>query len=441
MSKKISLVSLGCPKNQVDGEMMLGALKENGFEILENVDGSDVVIVNTCGFIESAKQEAIDTILDMAELKKEGTVRSILVTGCLAERYKEQLREEIPEVDGVIGIGANNDIVSVVEKLCQGDVYECYPNKENLSLNGERELLNPSYFAYLKIAEGCSNHCSYCAIPLIRGEYRSREFDDIINEAKTLAEKGVKELVVVAQDTTRYGEDLYGRQRLPELLTQLSKIENIKWIRILYCYPDRLSDELLETMAGNDKILNYIDLPLQHAHGEILKRMNRFGDKKTLLDLVNHIREKVPDVVLRTTLIVGFPGETEEEFETLSEFVNEARFDRLGCFTYSAEEGTPAADFENQIDEQVKQDRCEIIMEQQNRIMDEINDSYIGRTVECIVEGYDDYADVYYGRSVMDAPEIDGIVSFTCGFELHTGEIFEVEIMGVNEYGLIGEVV
>ncbi|MBO4339511.1 MAG: 30S ribosomal protein S12 methylthiotransferase RimO [Clostridia bacterium] len=441
MSKKISLVSLGCPKNQIDGERMLGALKKSGFEILENVDSSDVVIVNTCGFIESAKQEAIDTILDMAELKKEGTVGKILVTGCLAERYKEQLRKEIPEIDGVIGIGANDDIVSAVEKLCQDSIYECYPDKEKLSFNGERELLNPPYYAYLKIAEGCSNHCTYCAIPSIRGEFRSRKFEDIIDEAKALADKGVKELIVVAQDTTRYGEDLYGRQRLPELLTELSKIDGIRWIRILYCYPDRLSDELLETMAENEKVLNYIDLPLQHADETVLKRMNRYGNREKLLSLIKHIREKVPDVVLRTTLIVGFPGETEEAFETLSEFVNEARFDRLGCFTYSAEEDTPAASFPDQIDEQVKLDRCEIIMEQQNRIMDEINDSHTGKTVECVVEGYDDYADVYYGRSVMDAPEIDGIVSFTCGFELKTGEFVQVEIMGANEYGLIGEVV
>lgn len=441
MSKKISLVSLGCPKNQVDGEMMLGSLKKNGYEILENVDGSDVVIINTCGFIESAKQEAIDTILDMAELKKEGTIGKILVTGCLAERYQKQLTEEIPEIDGVIGIGADNDIVSVVEKLCQGETYECYPDKENLLFNGDRELLNPPYYAYLKIAEGCSNHCTYCAIPSIRGEFRSREFEDIIDEARTLADKGVKELIVVAQDTTRYGEDLYGRQRLPELLEELSRIEKIKWIRILYCYPDRLSDELLETMAGNEKILNYIDLPLQHADETVLKRMNRYGNKEKLISLINHIRETVPDVVLRTTLIVGFPGETEEAFETLSEFVNEARFDRLGCFTYSAEEDTPAALFPDQIDEQVKVDRCEIIMEQQNRIMDEINDSHTGKILECIVEGYDDYADVYFGRSVMDAPEIDGIVSFTCGYELREGEFVKVEIMGANEYGLIGEVV
>ena len=439
--KKICLVSLGCPKNQVDGEMLLGKLKANGFEILENVDGADVVIVNTCGFIESAKQEAIDTILDMAELKKEGDIGKILVTGCLAERYQQQLKEEIPEIDGVLGIGANSDIVSAVEKLCNGEKYESFPEKYCLEMNGERELLNPSWYAYLKIAEGCSNHCTYCAIPLIRGEFRSRKMEDILDEARSLAQKGVKELIVVAQDTTRYGEDLYGEQKLPELLNKLSEIEGIKWIRILYCYPDRLSDELLHTIADNGKVLKYIDLPLQHADGTVLKKMNRFGDKEKLLSLINHIKEIIPEAVLRTTLIVGFPGETEEAFETLSEFVNEARFDRLGCFTYSAEEDTPAASFPNQIDEQVKSDRCEIIMEQQNRIMDEINETHIGRLLECVVEGYDDYADVYFGRSVMDAPEIDGIVSFTCGFELGEGEFVNVEIVGTNEYGLIGEVV
>ncbi len=441
MSKKVSLISLGCPKNQIDGEILLGKLKENGFEILENADDSDVVIVNTCGFIESAKQEAIDTILDMAQLKKDGIVGKILVTGCLAERYQTQLKEEIPEIDGVLGIGANGDIVSAVNKLCENEEYESFPDKYQLSLNGERELLNSPYYAYLKIAEGCSNHCTYCAIPLIRGEFRSRKIEDILEEANALAEKGVKELIVVAQDTTRYGEDLYGEQKLPLLIEKLNEIEKIKWIRILYCYPDRLSDELLNTIQKCEKAVKYIDLPLQHADETILRRMNRFGNKEKLLSLIKHIREIIPDMVLRTSLIVGFPGETEEAFETLSEFVNEARFDRLGCFTYSAEEDTPAASFPDQIDEQVKQDRCEIIMEQQNRIMDEINDMHVGKQLECVVEGYDDYSDVYYGRSVMDAPEIDPLVSFTCGFELSEGEFVTVEIMGVNEYGLIGEVV
>ena len=441
MQKKISLVSLGCPKNQVDGEIMLAKLKDNGFALSDTVDGCDVVIVNTCGFIESAKQEAIDTILDMAELKKDGIVKNILVTGCLAERYKEELKSEIPEIDGVMGIGANSDILSAVRELTEGGEYESFPDKYSLPLDGDREIINPPYYAYLKIAEGCSNHCTYCAIPQIRGEFRSRKLEDIVEEAKALAESGVKELIVIAQDTTRYGEDIYGEPRLSELLTQLDRIDGIKWIRLLYCYPDRLTDKLLETIRDTKKVLKYIDLPLQHADGAILKKMNRFGNKETLLELVRHIRETIPDVVLRTTVIVGFPGETEEAFENLSEFVNEARFDRLGCFSYSAEEGTPAARMPDQIDEQTKNDRNEIIMEQQYRISDEINDSHIGKIFECVVEGYDDYADVYYGRSVMDAPEIDGVVNFTCGFELNEGDFVEVEIMGTNEYGLIGEVI
>jgi len=441
MQKKVSIISLGCPKNQVDGEKLIGALIKEGYAFEESVDGADVVIINTCGFIESAKQEAIDTILNMAQLKEDGTIGKILVTGCLAERYSEQLIKEIPEIDGVIGIGANGDIAEAVKALCNGEKYESFPDKELLPFGGERELLNPPYYAYLKIAEGCSNHCSYCAIPSIRGEFRSRDFDEIIEEAKLLAKNGVRELIVVAQDTTRYGEDLYGRQRLADLLKELNAIDSIKWIRVLYCYPDRLTDEILDAVASCEKVVKYIDLPLQHADETVLKMMNRFGNKETLLKLIEHIREKIEGVVIRTTLIVGFPGETEEAFETLSEFVNEARFDRLGCFSYSAEEGTPAAGFPNQIDEQVKNDRNEVIMEQQNRIMDEINSSLAGKQLECVVEGYDEYTDVFFGRSVMDAPEIDGIVSFTCGYELAEGDFVTVEITDSNEFGLIGEVV
>lgn len=441
MSKKVSMVSLGCPKNLVDGEMMLASLKNNGFEILDEVDGTDIVIVNTCGFIEDAKKEAIENILDMAELKKDGIIKNVLVTGCLAERYKEELLEEIPEIDGVMGIGANGDIVSACESILSGETYKSFPPKENLPLDGERYVCTPSYYAYLKIADGCSNHCTYCAIPSIRGEYRSRKAENIIDEAKVLAASGAKELIVVAQDTTRYGEDLYNKSALPALLTALSKIDGIKWIRMLYCYPDRISDELLDVMAGNEKIVKYIDLPLQHADSDILKSMNRKGDKQSLLSLVKYIRKKVPGVVLRTTLITGFPGETEEAFETLSEFVNEAKFDRLGCFAYSAEEGTPAAAFPDQLDDEVKQHRSEIIMEQQYRIVDELNDKKIGKEVECVVEGYDSYTDTYYGRTYMDAPEIDGIINFTCGYPLNEGNFVMVEILGTNDYDLIGEVV
>lgn len=441
MSGKVSMVSLGCPKNQVDGEIMLAALKNAGFEIIDEVDTSDVVIVNTCGFIEDAKKEAIETILDMVELKKDGIIKNVLVTGCLAERYKDELLKEIPEIDGVMGIGANGDIVNAVNKIIDGDGYKTFPPKENLPLCGERELSTPSYYAYLKIADGCSNHCAYCAIPSIRGEFRSRPAEEIIDEAKGLAEKGVKELIVIAQDTTRYGEDLYGKPALPSLLNSLSEIDGIKWIRMLYCYPDRITEELLDTVASNEKVVKYIDLPLQHADKDILKAMNRKGDKQSLLALINHIREKVPDVTLRTTLITGFPGESEEAFETLSEFVNEAQFDRLGCFAYSAEEGTPAAEMPNQIDDDVKAKRAEIIMEQQYRIVDEINNAKIGKEVECVVEGYDAYSDTYYGRTSADAPEIDGIINFTCGYTLNEGDFVTVEIMGTNEYDLIGEAV
>ena len=441
MSGKVSMVSLGCPKNQVDGEIMLAALKNAGFEIIDEVDTSDVVIVNTCGFIEDAKKEAIETILDMVELKKDGIIKNVLVTGCLAERYKDELLKEIPEIDGVMGIGANGDIVNAVNKIIDGDGYKAFPPKENLPLCGERELSTPSYYAYLKIADGCSNHCAYCAIPSIRGEFRSRPAEEIIDEAKELAEKGVREIIVIAQDTTRYGEDLYGKPALPSLLNSLSEIDGIKWIRMLYCYPDRITEELLDTVASNEKVVKYIDLPLQHADKDILKAMNRKGDKQSLLALINHIREKVPDVTLRTTLITGFPGESEEAFETLSEFVNEAQFDRLGCFAYSAEEGTPAAEMPNQIDDDVKAKRAEIIMEQQYRIVDEINNAKIGKEVECVVEGYDAYSDTYYGRTSADAPEIDGIINFTCGYTLNEGDFVTVEIMGTNEYDLIGEAV
>ena len=326
MPEKIGMISLGCPKNQVDAEILLAKLAEGGFEITNDVDGADAVIVNTCAFIEDAKKEAIENILDMAELKKEGVIGKIIVTGCLAERYKEEILSEIPEIDAVVGIGSNADICDVCRRVLSGETVETFGEKTCLPLSGERLLTTPPWFAYLKIAEGCSNHCTYCAIPSIRGEFRSRPAEEILEEAKTLAENGVKELIVVAQDTTRYGEDLYGKSALPALLTALAKIDELKWIRVLYCYPERISDELIDVMASSDKILNYLDIPIQHADAAVLKAMNRKGDKESLLALLGKIREKMPDVVLRTTLITGFPGETEEAFETLCEFVKEARF-------------------------------------------------------------------------------------------------------------------
>ncbi len=441
MSKKIGMISLGCNKNQIDAEIMLAKLAEQGFEITDEVDGADAVIVNTCGFIEDAKKEAIENILDMAELKKEGVIGKIIVTGCLAERYREEILSELPEVDAVVGLGSNKDIAEICDRVLAGVPVVSFGEKTCLPLDSERMLTTPNYYAYLKIAEGCSNHCTYCAIPKIRGEFRSRQPESILKEAMELAKQGVKELVVIAQDTSRYGEDLYGKSALPALLTSLSKIEGIEWIRVLYCYPERISDELISVVKNNNKIVKYFDIPLQHADAQVLKRMNRKGDYDSLLSLIRKIRSEIPEVVLRTTLITGFPGETEENFETLSRFVNEAKFDRLGCFAYSAEEGTPAALLDGQLDSEIKQSRLEAVMEQQYRIAQQKNEEQVGKILKTVVEGYDAYTDTYYGRTWRDAPEIDGQINFTCGYELNEGDFVDVEVMGINEYDLIGEVV
>lgn len=442
MPKKIGMISLGCPKNQVDAEWMLARLAEQGYVITDEVDGADAVIINTCGFIEDAKKEAIENILDMAQLKKEGIIGKIIVTGCLAERYREEILKEIPEIDAVVGLGSNGSIGDVCARVLDGEKnIETFGDKACLPLSGERLLTTPAWFAYLKIAEGCSNHCTYCAIPSIRGEFRSRQPEDILAEAKDLAARGVKEIVVVAQDTTRYGEDLFGKSALPALLKALSNIKEFEWIRVLYCYPERITDELIDVVASCDNIAKYFDIPMQHADAGVLKAMNRKGDKESLLALIEKIRAKIPDAVIRTTLITGFPGETEEAFETLCDFVKTAQFDRLGCFAYSPEEGTPAASFPNQIADDVKQERGEVIMEMQYRIFEERNRENIGKILKTVVEGYDPYTDSYFGRTERDAPDIDGQVNFTCGYELHEGEFVEVEIFDVLEYDLIGEVV
>lgn len=442
MSRKVGMVSLGCPKNQVDAEIMLKKLVDAGYILVQEADKADVVIVNTCGFIEDAKKESIDAILEMADLKEDGLLSKIVVTGCLAERYKDEVVSEIPEVDGVVGIGANADIVAVCDALFESDeLYTSFPSNEELPLNGGRVLTTPEYTAYLKIAEGCSNRCSYCAIPSIRGDFRSREMEDVIDEANALCEKGVKEIILVAQDTTKYGEDIYGELKLPELLGELSKIEKLQWIRLLYCYPDRITDELIDAIAENDKVCNYIDMPMQHADGEILKAMNRKGDKESLLALVEKIRARIPDVVLRSTFITGFPGETDEAFTTLSEFVNEAKLDRVGCFAYSREEGTPAYDFENQVDPEVAAERAEVIMNQQYTIAEQKLEECIGKTLDVLVEGYDPYTDSYYGRTYMDAPDIDNNVILTSGYRIDDGDIVPVEIFDKDDYSLIGEAV
>ena len=441
MNKKIGMISLGCPKNQVDAEIMLSKLQRGGFDIVSDPIEADLIIVNTCGFIEDAKKESIENILDMISYKEDYPEMKVVVTGCLSERYQSEIFNEIPEVDGVIGIGANEDICEICEKVLDGEKAGVFPPKENLKIEGERILTTPPYSAYLKIAEGCSNHCTYCAIPSIRGPFRSRPSESIIAEARDLAAKGVKEIVVVAQDTTRYGEDLYGKNALVPLLKALSMVDGIEWIRLLYLYPERIDDALIDEIANNEKIVKYMDIPLQHCNKNVLKRMNRHGDRETLTKLMNKIREKIEGVTIRTTFIAGFPGETEEEFNELCEFVEDMRFERMGCFAYSEEEGTPAAKLDGMMDFEIRADRADIINERQNVILDELNESLVGAILPTIVEGYDAYSDSYYGRTTMDAPEIDTLIYFTCGYELDDGDIIEVEVMNVIDGELTGEVV
>lgn len=437
---KISLISLGCPKNQVDAELMLAKLLDSGFEATAQAENADLIIVNTCGFIDSAKAEAIEAILSACELKKEGNVQAVLVTGCLAERYREQIIDEIPEVDGVVGIGANADIVNICKSLLSKNAVCSFPDKTCLPLDGDRVITTPKHFAYLKIADGCSNCCTYCAIPAIRGKFRSRTVESILAEAKKLGESGVKEVVLIAQDVTKYGVDLYGKLMLSELLKELCKVDGIEWIRLLYCYPDALTDELLDTIAKEDKICNYIDLPLQHADGRILKKMNRTGSEEELLALIRKIREKIPGVVIRTTLIAGFPGETEENFEILSRFVEEAEFDRLGCFAYSPEEGTVAAKMPGQLDDETKNHRCELIMQQQYEIFDRLQHDKIGKTFRVLVDGYNENDMLYYGRTYMDCAEIDSVVILSTEQELFPGQFVDAKVIGVDDCDLVAEV-
>ena len=440
MSIKVGMVSLGCTKNQVDAEIMLSLITKHGYELCSDAKKCDVVIINTCGFIEDAKRESIENILEFVGLKQKGKVKVVVVTGCLAERYQMEVAKEIPEADVVLGIGSNNQIAQAIEKAMQGQKVYDFADKNKVMLSGERVMTTAPYTAYLKVAEGCDNRCTYCAIPIIRGGFRSRPMDDIIAEAKVLAANGVKELNVIAQDTTRYGKDLYGKLMLPELLDKLCEIDGVHWIRILYGYPDTITDELLDTMARQPKICKYIDIPLQHASGNILKRMNRRFDRESLTALMNHVREKMNDVTLRTTFITGFPGETEQDFEDLCTFIKEVQFDRLGCFPYSAEDGTPAAEFDGQLDDEVKRRRADVIMEEQMGIMEARNRKKIGKTLEALVEGFDKQNKLYYGRTAADAPDIDGKVYFTSEQKLHEGDFVKVTIEDVMEYDLIGRV-
>lgn len=436
---KVGMVSLGCPKNQVDAEMMLYTLKQAGFQIVSDENDADAVIINTCGFIEDAKREAIENILEVAELKKSG-LRALIVSGCLAERYGEDIVKEFPEVDAVVGIGENANIAKIVESALSGTHKLFRGDKYDLDITAPRILSTPKYSAYVKIAEGCDNCCTYCAIPSIRGRFRSRPIESVLSEIEDLARRGTKEIILVAQDTTRYGEDIYGVSKLPELIKSAAKINGIQWIRTLYTYPERITDELLEAIKSEPKAVRYLDIPIQHCNGEILKRMNRLGNRETLAALIKKIRGVMPDITLRTTLITGFPGETEAQFEELCEFVNEMRFDNLGCFAYSEEEGTVAATFPDKIDPQLRSDRAEIIMNDQLRIVNELNEAKIGKTFKVLTEGYDDYIKCYFGRAESAAPDIDGKVFFMSERPVDTGEFVNVKINDTIEYDLLGEI-
>ncbi|WP_204612667.1 30S ribosomal protein S12 methylthiotransferase RimO [Defluviitalea raffinosedens] len=439
---RIAFVSLGCDKNLVDSEVMLGLLQKSGFVLISDESQADVLVVNTCCFIQDAKEESIESILEMAQYKKTGNCKALIVTGCMAERYKDEILSEIPEVDGVVGTTGYESIVEVVEEILQGKKIQMFSDvNAKTSENYQRVLSTAGYFAYLKIAEGCDNRCTYCIIPQLRGKYRSRSMESLISEAKTLASQGVKELILVAQDTTRYGIDLYGEKKLPQLLKELCKIDDLKWIRLLYCYPEEITDELIDVIAEEEKVCSYLDMPIQHANTSILKRMGRRSTKEDLIHLINKLRKRIPDICLRTTLIVGFPGETDEEYEDLVQFVKDMKFDRLGVFTYSKEEGTPAAKMRGQIPKKIKEFRKDKIMKLQQAICEEKSAQCVGRTLEVIIDGKLPEENVYCGRTYRDAPEIDGMVFVSADEDLLSGDFIKASITSSNEYDLIGRIV
>jgi ribosomal protein S12 methylthiotransferase len=437
MAETIGMISLGCAKNQVNAEQMLFRLREAGYQILDDPDGADLVIVNTCGFIDSAKSEAIDNILAMAELKSEGRVGKILVSGCLAQRYQEQILQEMPEVDGILGTGSYYDIVPAVKQVLAGKKFEEFGDIDGPEDACGRILTTPSYYAYLKIAEGCDNHCAYCVIPSLRGKYRSRKLEDLVEEAKQLAQSGVKELLVVAQDTSRYGIDLYGKRRLADLLKELCKIDGLVWIRVHYLYPDEMSDELIDVLAGEPKIVKYLDIPIQHIDDGILKNMNRRGNGEYIRQLLKKLRARIPGLVLRTSLITGLPGEGEQEFEKLCEFLREYRLERVGAFAFSPEEGTKAAGMEHP-DAETAQHRAEIVEELQSRIMDAYNESRLGDKMQVLCEGYDGDEGSFYGRTYADSPDIDGKIWFTSERDVKAGEFVTVQVTDACDGELVG---
>ena len=440
MMKKVLFISLGCDKNLVDSEMMLGMLAESGYEFTDDEREADIVVINTCCFIGDAKEESINTILEMAELRKSGDIEMLIVTGCLAERYREEIQTEIPEVDAVLGTTAIDEVVRTMNNVSRGIKENCYKSLEEKPLTGvKRVVTTGGHYAYLKIAEGCDKHCTYCIIPKVRGNYRSVPMEYLVSEAQELAAQGVKELILVAQETTVYGTDLYGHKALPELLRELCKINGIYWVRILYCYPEEIDDELIQVMREEKKICHYLDLPVQHASDSILQRMGRKTDRMKLEAIIEKLRREIPDICLRTTLITGFPGESEAEHEELLSFVERMKFDRLGVFTYSQEEDTPAADMPEQIPEEIKQERQAQLMELQQEIAFEAAQEMVGRVVTAMIEGKVADENAYVARTYKDAPNVDGFLFINTSREMMTGDFVRVKVTASYEYDLIGE--
>ena len=438
---KVGFVSLGCSKNLVDTEVMLYNLHSAGFEITPEEEEAEIIVINTCGFIQSAKQESIDNILDAEKLKEWGKCKHIIATGCLVERYREEVMRELPEIDALVGIGSLCDIAEACKAVMRGEKYTSFRDKETAPLGGDRIVTTEPHTAYLKISEGCDNLCTYCAIPLIRGKHRSRTIEDIVAEARDLEGMGVKEINLIAQDTTRYGLDIYGEYSLARLVRALSEETSIPWIRLLYCYPDKITDELIDELRDNPRLLKYMDIPIQHISDSVLTRMNRHGGSALIREAVKKLRDRVPGIILRTTAMVGFPGETDEDFTELCDFVKEAKFDRFGAFTFSPEEGTPAAEMPDQIDEQVKQDRYDCLMQTQLTVTEEKNAENVGKILTVICDGFDAVAEVYYGRSYGDAPDVDGKVYFTSKRKINPGAFVEVKVTEALDYDLVGEVI
>lgn len=439
---KILFISLGCDKNLVDSEVMLGLIQGKGYEITNDETQADIIVINTCCFINDAKEESINTILEMAEYKKGGQLKALIVTGCLAERYKQEIQDEIEEVDAVLGTTSYERIVDVIEEVLDGKNHiQTFENINYLPKFSKRINTTGGYYSYLKIAEGCNKHCTYCIIPKIRGDYRSVPMEQLLLEAKALVANGVKELMLVAQETTLYGMDLYGKKRLPELLKELCKIEGLEWIRILYCYPEEITDELIQTIKEEDKICNYLDIPVQHGADNVLKRMGRRTNRQELIDIVTKLRKEIPDITLRTTLITGFPGETEGDHEQLKEFIKLLKFDRLGVFTYSPEEDTPAAMMEDQIDEEIKEQRRDELMEIQQEIAFEQAEDMLYKKLKVMIEGKLPEDDVFIGRTYKDAPNVDGFIFVKSSHELISGQFVTAFVTDAKEYDLIGEAV